>query len=427
MTYDEALEYIHTISWRGSKRGLSRTQALLKKLGSPEKKLKFVHVAGTNGKGSTCAMIESVLRAAGYKTGLYTSPYIARFNERIRVNGENIGDDELARLVEFVKPYAEAEEDKPTEFELITVLGFLYFVEKQCDIVVLEVGMGGEFDSTNVIPAPEAAVITALGLDHTKHLGPTIADIARAKAGIIKHGCNVVVYGAESDAMDVIEGKCDQQNATLIRTDFSKLNIVKHDLTGSVIDFGELKGIKLPLAGCYQPYNAALAITTLLLLRNKGWKIDEHAIFLGLSEVRWPGRFELLRTEPVFLLDGAHNPHGIKAAVKSLEENTPGKKVVFLTGVMADKDVGEMFPLLAPIAECFITVTPDNHRALPADEYAKMISESGLRACAADSIPDGVKLAIDTAGSDGVVCALGSLYFSQDVKEAVLALSDKKV
>ncbi len=422
MTYDEALEYIHTISWRGSKRGLSRTQALLEKFGSPEKKLKFVHVAGTNGKGSTCAMVESVLRAAGYKTGLYTSPYIARFNERIRVNGENIGDDELARLVEFVKPYAEAEADKPTEFELITVLGFLYFVEKQCDIVVLEVGMGGEFDSTNVIPAPEAAVITALGLDHTKYLGPTIADIAQAKAGIIKQGCDVVIYGAEPEAEKVIEDVCDRKNASLIRTDFSQLNIVEHDLTGSVIDFGELKGIRLPLAGCYQPYNAAVAITTLKLLKNKGWKIDDQAIYSGLSQVWWPGRFELLRREPVFLLDGAHNPHGIKAAVKSLEENVPGEKVVFLTGVMADKDVGEMFPLLAPIAKCFITVTPDNHRSLPADEYAKMISSSGLKACAADSIADGVKLAIDTAGRDGVVCALGSLYFSQDVKEAVLSL-----
>ena len=419
MTYDEALKYIHTISWRGSKRGLSRTVALLEKVGSPEKKLKFVHVAGTNGKGSTCACVESVLRTAGYKTGLYTSPYIARFNERIRVNGEDIPDDRLTRLVERVMPLAEEEEDKPTEFELITVLGLMYFVEEGCDIVVLEVGMGGEFDSTNVIPVPDVAVITALGLDHTKYLGPTIEDIAKAKAGIIKEGGDAVIYGGDCAADAVIERTCLERCARLHKADFSKLNVKSHSLKGCVFDFGQLKDIELPLAGAYQPYNASLAITILKVLASKGWNISERDIISGLKGVRWPGRFERLRKKPVFLLDGAHNPHGIAATVKSLKQELPDRKIVFLTGVMADKDVKNMFPQLVPLAKRFITVSPDNPRAMDADEYAKLLKDSGLDAISADTIEDGVKMAVKEAGEDGAVCALGSLYFSQDVREAV--------
>ncbi len=425
MTYDEALEYIHTINWRGSKRGLSRTQALLKKVGSPEKKLRFVHVAGTNGKGSTCACLESVLRRAGYKTGLYTSPFIKSFNERIRVNGENISDEELTDLVERLRPLAEEEDDKPTEFELITVLGLLYFVEKKCDIVVLEVGMGGEFDSTNVIPTPEAAVITALGLDHTKYLGPAISDIAAAKAGIIKEGGDVVIYGAEPDALGVIEEKCHKEHARLIETDLSMLRVSEHSLTGSRFDFGRFHNIKLPLAGAYQPYNAAVAITTLELLRDKGWRVSDQDIYDGLASVCWPGRFELLRRDPVFLLDGAHNPHGVRAAVESLENEFPGERIVFLTGVMADKDIEHMYPQLAPLAKCFITVTPNSPRSLPAAEYAKILTDHGLEAHAADSIDQGVSMAFHAAGREGVICALGSLYFSQDVREAVKKAFDE--
>ncbi|MGM9521405.1 MAG: bifunctional folylpolyglutamate synthase/dihydrofolate synthase [Oscillospiraceae bacterium] len=419
MTYDEALEYIHSINWRGSKRGLSRTVALLQKLGSPEKKLKFVHVAGTNGKGSTCACIESILRRAGYKTGLYTSPFITRFNERIKVGGRDITDGELAELVERIKPFAEAEEDKPTEFEIITALGFMFFAEQECDVVILEVGLGGELDSTNVIPTPEAAVITALGLDHTQYLGPDITDIAKAKAGIIKPHGDVVIYQAEPAAEEVIRRKCQQVGANLYRADFSKLQLLEHDLTGCTFDFGHFKSLRIPLAGTYQPYNAAVAITAAELLREKGWNISDEAIIDGINSVKWPGRFELLRRDPVVMLDGAHNPHGIAATAKSLSEDFPGKKIVFLTGVMADKDIANMYPLIGPLADCFITVTPNNPRSLPAEDYAALLNCAGFEAHAAASIEDGVRMAEMRAGRDGVVCALGSLYFSQDVREAV--------
>ena len=207
MNYESAMEYIHAVQWAGHKPGLTRTRTLLAALGNPHKQLKFVHVAGTNGKGSTAAMLASCLRAAGYHVGLYTSPFINRFNERIQMDGKQIGDEELVRLVEKIKPAADAMTDVPTEFEIITALGMLYFAEKHCDIVVLEVGLGGTLDSTNVIEAPECAVITALGMDHVKELGPTIADIASAKAGIIKENSPVVSYGGVPEADAVIEKK----------------------------------------------------------------------------------------------------------------------------------------------------------------------------------------------------------------------------
>ena len=225
MNYESALEYIHAVQWAGHKPGLSRTRTLLAALGDPHKKLRFVHVAGTNGKGSTAAMLASCLQAAGYRVGLYTSPFINRFNERIQVNGEQIPDDALVRLVERVRPAADAMADVPTEFEIITALGMLWFAEEKCDIVVLEVGLGGTLDSTNVIDPPECAVITALGMDHVKELGPTIADIAAAKAGIIKPGSPVVSYGGVPEADAVIARVAREQNAPLTVVDLSRLKV----------------------------------------------------------------------------------------------------------------------------------------------------------------------------------------------------------
>ena len=220
MNYEEAMQYIHAVQWAGHKPGLTRTRTLLAALGDPHKRMKFVHVAGTNGKGSTAAMLASCLQAAGYRVGLYTSPFINRFNERIQVNGEQISDEELVRLVETIRPAADAMADVPTEFEIITALGMLCFAEQHCDIVVLEVGLGGALDSTNVIDPPECAVITALGMDHVKELGPTIADIAAAKAGILKPGSPVVSYGGVPEADAVIARTAAEQNAPLHVVDF---------------------------------------------------------------------------------------------------------------------------------------------------------------------------------------------------------------
>lgn len=423
MGYKETLEYIHSVQWRGSRLGLDRTRELMEKLGSPEKKLKFVHVAGTNGKGSTSACIESVLRAAGYKTGLYTSPYINRFNERIRFCGKDIEDDELVEVTDLVRPIADSMEDKPTEFELITAVAMVYFLKKGCDIVVLEVGLGGEMDSTNVIETPELAVITAMGLDHTRELGSTLGEIAKAKAGIIKGG-DVVIYGGAEEADEVFEKTCVEKNANLIKTDFSQLVVKKSDITGSIISFGNIENIELPLAGLYQPKNAAVAITSVGVLRKKGYKISDEDIKKGIANVYWPGRFEILRKEPVFVLDGAHNPHGIKAAVESIVEFFGENNAVIVTGVMADKDVSEMVRLTKRAAKMYFAVRPDNPRAMAAEELSDLICQNGGEAQYTDSVLDGVKLAVETAGKDGVVCALGSLYFSAEVRAAVYALGD---
>ena len=417
MNYEQAMEYIHAVQWAGHKPGLTRTRTLLAALGDPHKKLQFVHVAGTNGKGSTAAMLASCLQAAGYRVGLYTSPFINRFNERIQINGQQIPDEALVELVEQVKPAADAMEDVPTEFEIITALGMLYFARQQCDIVVLEVGLGGTLDSTNVIEKPACAVITALGMDHVKELGPTLADIAAAKAGIIKPGCPVVSYGGAPEADAVLRRVAAQQHAPFTEVDFAKLQVTGGDLDAVTFSFDGLDGVRLPLIGSYQPRNAALAITALRVLRQQGWNIPESAIRTGLEQVSWPGRFELLRHSPAFVLDGSHNAHGMRATVQSLKDRFPGQKFVFLISIMADKDVDEMLALLAPLAERFVTVTAHNPRAMPAQTLAEHIRAYGCTAEAADSIEAGVARA-EELGGEGPVCALGTLYFSGDVRQA---------
>ena len=383
MNYEEALNYIHAVQWAGHKPGLTRTRTLLAALGDPHKQLKFIHVAGTNGKGSTAAMLASCLQAAGYRVGLYTSPFINRFNERIQVNGQQIPDEALVRL---------------------------------------GVGLGGTLDSTNVIDPPECAVITALGMDHVKELGPTLADIASAKAGIIKPGSPVVSYGGVPEADAVIARTAAERHAPLTVVDLSRLTIEDGDLDAVTFDFDGLNGIRLPLIGSYQPRNAATAITALRVLRSRGWNIPDSAIRAGLEQVRWPGRFELLRHSPAFLLDGSHNAHGMRATVQSLRDRFPGQKFVFLLSIMADKDVDEMLALLLPLAGQFVTVAAHTPRAMSAEMLAEQIRARGGRAEPASTIEAGVARAVALGGT-GPVCALGTLYFSGDVREAFAKLN----
>ena len=418
MSYERTLEYIHSVQWRGQKPGLERISALLDKLGNPHLDLKFVHIGGTNGKGSTAAMVESALRQAGYRTGLYTSPYINRFNERIRVDGRDIPDEDLVALVDEIRPFADAMEDLPSEFELITAIAFLYFKRQNCHIVVLEVGLGGEFDATNVIPCPEVAALTAIDLDHTGVLGNSITEIAQTKCGIIKPGCDVVSYVQHPDAAAVIEDTCLNRSAKLWPVDFARLTDKGATLEGRVFDYGPFTDLRIPLLGSYQPKNAAVAITILTALANKGWTITTDHIRTGLEQVRWPGRFEVLGKNPVFLLDGSHNPHGMAATVESLKELFPGEQLVFLLSVMADKDFTPMLEMLLPLASRFFTVTANTPRALPAGELAQLLVQRGAQAEACDSISQGVAAAIGAAGYQGKVCALGTLYFSGDVRQA---------
>ena len=407
MKIEEALEYIHSVCWKGSIPGLERTQELLHHLGDPQKSLKFVHIAGTNGKGSTASMLASIFRTAGYRTGLYTSPYILCFNERMQVDGAMITDDELARITELVKPHAEAMQDHPTEFELVTAIAMVYFAQKNCNIVMLEVGMGGELDSTNVIDCPEAAVLCNIGLDHVQFLGNSLEEIARTKAGIIKGG-DVIAYRTEAE--HILEEKCRLTGASLHTADFDKIVPISSDFSGQYFDLGDRKQLFLPLLGEHQLKNAAVVLKTVDVLRQKGWHLAEDCVREGLRNVRWPGRFELLSKEPIFFVDGGHNEQCMQALAENLRQYLPDRKITAWTGVMADKAVGQMYEIVAPYISKWVTVTPDNPRAMPADALANELSRFSSSVIACDSVEQGVQTALSMTDEDGAVVAFGSLY-----------------
>lgn len=419
MNAQEAIAYIHSFFWKGSIPGLSRTQELLRLLGNPEKKLKFIHIAGTNGKGSTAAMTASVLQKAGYRVGLYTSPYIYRFNERIQVNGVQIADEDVAAVTEYVKQYAETMEEKPTEFELVTAIGFEYFVRKNCDIVVLEVGMGGALDSTNVIEAPEVAVITNIGLDHTDYLGDTVEKIAETKAGIFKENGHAVVYRGTKGVEEVFERVCAERNVSLKKADFDSLKLRSHSLEGQVFDCGDRKELFLPLLGDHQLHNASVVLSIADTLIEKGWNITEQNIRDGIRDVSWPGRFDIVGREPLFIIDGGHNPQCIDALVVNIRDYLQGRSIIALTGVLADKDYGEMYRPMMPYIQEFVCITPPNPRKLEAAELAEHLRRVGATATPCQTIPEGVQLAVQKAGKDGVVLCFGSLYTIGDIRNAL--------
>ncbi|MBQ7173676.1 MAG: bifunctional folylpolyglutamate synthase/dihydrofolate synthase [Clostridia bacterium] len=416
MTYEQALTYIHSFDWRGSRPGLSRTLELCRRLGNPEKSLRFVHVAGTNGKGSFCKMLSEILTAAGYKTGLFVSPYVTRFNERIQVDGSEIPDKELAWATSLVKDAADAMEDGPTEFELITAIGFLYFKKMNCDVVVLECGMGGRLDSTNVIVDPLLSVITGISLDHTKILGDTIEKIAAEKAGIIKAGRPCLYGGEDPAAKEVIKTTASEKQAPFFCVDYSRLSVKTMALGGTTFDFAPLQNLRLSLLGSYQPENAARVLTAVEILQNEGMNISEEAIRKGLSSAVWPARFEKLLSDPLVFYDGGHNPEGIAAATESIRTYFPGQKVNLLMGVMADKDYSEMCKTLSPLANKVFTVTPSNPRSLSAEDLAKLFPNGQ----AFQTVKDGLFTALTESKQEGIplVC-LGSLYLYPEVRKAL--------
>lgn len=422
MNATEAIAYIHSVCWKGSVMGLERTQTLLKHMGNPEKKLKFVHIAGTNGKGSTAAMTASILQKAGYRTGLYTSPYIYRFNERMQVNGQEISDEDLAAVTEFVKPLAESMQDHPTEFELVCCIAFEYFARQNCDIVVLEVGMGGAMDSTNVIDTPEVAVITNIGLDHTEVLGDTVEKIAETKAGIFKENGRAVIYRSSPSVEHVLETICQQRNVQLKKADFGSLRLHSHGLEGQVFDCGERKNMQLPLLGDHQLHNASVVLSIVDTLIEEGWKISEDHIREGLRDTRWPGRFDIVRRDPLFIIDGGHNPQCLEALVKNIQDYLAGRRIIALTGVLADKDYAQMYRPVMPLVSQFICITPPNPRKLEAQLLAEYLQQAGAEAAAYDSIEQGVRKAIELAGQDGVVMCFGSLYTIGCVRDALTKL-----
>ena len=440
----DPIAYINTPRWQASRLGLERICELLERLGRPQDRLKFVHVAGTNGKGSICAYLASILGAAGHRTGMFTSPYIERFEERIRVDGAMISPDELRDVTLAVREHAEAmaEEtgDHPTEFELMTAVALEHFARCGCDIVVLEVGLGGRLDSTNVIDAPEACVIARIGLDHTALLGNTLAAIAGEKAGIIKEGSAVVSWPQEPEAMAVIEHAAAEHGCELRMPDFAQLEegAVKWEDGASPFrpfSYKEWADLRTGILGSYQPQNATVALEAVDVLRGRGWRIPDEAVRAGVAQTRWPGRFEIVEggSSPdgfAIVVDGGHNPQGARALADSLAEVFPGRKPVFVIGVLEDKDYPRMLEDVLPLGSAFVCVTPDNPRALPAHKLARAIRWTGqdLLGCSACVNPvvardfeDAIRRARELADPDGLICAFGSLYSVAALKEAVRA------
>lgn len=428
MAFD-AIAYINEPRWQKVSLGLGRTRRLMELLGHPEERFASVHVAGTNGKGSTCAYLASICRAAGLRTGLFTSPYIERFEERIRINGADISPEELCACTQEVKRAAEAvkreQGEHPTEFELMFAVAALHFARNQCDLCIIEVGLGGRLDSTNVI-TPEVSVITRIGQDHMNILGSTLDEIACEKAGIIKPGIPCVTCEQPPAAMRVIECACEDKKCTL--TVVSATDITHAQLIAGPLRSFEYRGqaFTTSLLGTYQPTNAALALACARTLRARGWDISDAALRKGIADARWPGRFEPLGRDPLFIIDGAHNADGSVALAASLDELAAihaFKERIYLIGVLADKDVPAILaPHLSHAATCFC-YAPDNPRALPADELCALARTMApeIEAYPCDSAAQAVNQALKRAAPESLIIAFGSLYAIADIKSALQA------
>ncbi len=427
MTYTQAVTYIKESHDQVIRLGLERMEALLERLGDPQKQLRFIHVAGTNGKGSVCAMTAQILQCAGLKTGLFTSPVISDYREQFQVNGKMIPRDTFVQLADTVKQVCDRMDDPPSEFEKAVALAFLYFAQRKCDLVVLEVGLGGVDDATNVIDPPEVAAVVNIDYDHMGFLGSTLEQIAQQKAGIIKEGAVVVTTDQQDTVMDVLEKRCRKMHATLVRASAKNVRIIEKSLDVQRFIYdgsGSLPcGITLSLIGDHQCANAAVVLEIIRCLRMRGWHIPEDAILEGMESVRWIGRFEVVSTDPLVIVDGAHNPDGIRALSHNLAEYCAGKTCIFITGILKDKDYHEMLMQMLPSAYSFLTIAPDNPRAMSAEACAQEIrrcgfgGEIGVFTDKQQAAAHAVNMAAQTGHP---VCAFGSLYSVGALKAAII-------
>ena len=414
MNYEEAISHIQSQNTFGMKLDLYRIETLMKHLGNPQDKLKFVHIAGTNGKGSTSSFCFHILKETGQKIGLFTSPYIQRFTERIRVNDEEIPEEEVAKITEkivkVVNKYPKNEE-RPTWFEIVTAISFVYFYEQKCDIVVLEVGLGGNLDATNIIKESLVSIITAIGYDHMNVLGNTLEEIAEKKAGIIKKGGNAVVYPQAENILNVFRDKAEKENANLNIVNENNIERISYSLEGQTFNYKNMKNLEISLLGEYQVYNAVTAIEALEKI------VSEEQIREGLKKTTWAGRMELLSKTPIFFLDGAHNTHGVLALaenLKTLLNLKKDEKIVFILGVLKTKDPTEMLRIIKDIADTIVCVTPNNDRAMSSEELKDLVNKEGIQSYKADSIEEAIGFA---RAKNLPICAFGSLYYIGAVRD----------
>ena len=424
MKYQEAMKYITEVGNFGSNYGLERTYKLLELLDNPQDKLKIIHVAGTNGKGSTTAMITSMLKGCGYKVGMYTSPFLEEFEERIQINGENIPKEKLAQLITKIK-YAvdkviEEGYNHPTEFEIITVLMFLYFATEEVDFAVVEVGLGGRLDSTNVI-TPILSVITSISFDHTNLLGNTLEEIAAEKAGIIKSCIPTVIYPQEEVAEIVISSKCQELDSKLYKInkeDAKLINIIKEDKIYQQVKvkLDDEYDVKLPLLGEHQILNLAVALKALEVIKDKAPKLNRESIVKSLATVRWNGRLEIMSNSPYVVIDGAHNIQGITQLDKNIKKYFEYKDMYLILGILADKDVEDMVKVITPKAKKVFTVTPNSMRAETAEELLEEVKKYNESCEAYNDYKNAFEDALKLCKKDDLLLISGSLYMIGEMR-----------
>ncbi|MEA5083418.1 MAG: folylpolyglutamate synthase/dihydrofolate synthase family protein [Lachnospiraceae bacterium] len=419
MTYTEALEYIDSIYGLGSDLGLGRVEVLMEKMGNPQERIKMIHVAGTNGKGSCCAMLSNILIEQGYKVGVYTSPHLEEYNERYTINNVRIQNDEFAKHIGVVKAscdelVAEGKITQPTVFEVITALAFNYFAEQNVDYLILEVGLGGRFDATNVIHKPVLSIITSISMDHMEFLGNNLSSIAFEKGGIIKENCPVVLYSQSDEVYETEKKLADERNAKLYYVKEQGTNILSQGITGTVFDIENkylcYERIKLGLLGDYQISNAATVILACKALNEAGVTISDKSIFAGLEKAKWSGRMEIVEKDPIVMLDGAHNIDGIHMLAESLERYFSNKKLTLLIGILGDKEYEKMIEMLLPLASKIVLTEPNNSRKWNVDTLTETISNFKVETHREKDIEKAYDLAKSITAKEDVLCCAGSLY-----------------
>ena len=431
MTEKQAMEYMEQLGGFGIVPGLDSIQELCRRLGDPQAQLNFLHIAGTNGKGSVSAFIATVLQCAGYRVGRYISPVIFQYRERIQVNSHMITKNAMCYGIERIKKVCDEMVSEglahPTSFEVETALGFLYFLEKNCDIVVLETGMGGLLDATNIIQNTITAVFTSISMDHMKFLGNSLEEIALQKSGVIKSGCTVVSAPQSTEVMSVLNRKAEELNCSFVVSDSGKLKNVRFGLERQRFDYGERKKLEISLAGNYQVENAALAVEVLDVLGERGFPVTEEQLRRGIRETQWPGRFTIIKKHPVFIVDGAHNENAAKRLAESVSFYFTNCKIIYIMGVLRDKEYDKIIALTYEYADYIITVTPPgNSRALPAYELALEVAKVHPKVTSVDSLEEAVEMSQLLAGDEGVIIAFGSLSYLGRLMEITCAAPGKK-
>ena len=434
MNYDEALDYIHGTYKFGSKLGLENIKDLLARLGNPQKQYRVIHVAGTNGKGSVTSMITNILHEAGYKVGMFISPYLENFTERIQVELREIPREDLAKTTQQVKEKVDemvaSGRNHPTEFEIVTAIGFLYFARQKIDIAVVEVGLGGRFDATNVVDEPLLSVITAIGFDHMDILGSTLGEIAFEKAGIIKQGRPVVSYPQLGEASSVIREAARERKSPYYEVDGHQIDVKESSLDENVFDFrygDELyRDLKLKLVGEHQLLNAATALTAIEVVKELGLTVSKEAVVQGLLKTRWPGRLEKIQDNPTILIDGAHNAAGADALAHTVSTYFANDDLTLVLGVLKDKEVDAIVNRLCPLAHKVIITRPDSPRAMDPAELSEKVLVYNNNVTVEPDIIRAIHKGIDAAGEQGVILICGSLYLVGAARKYIKTMQSRE-